>query len=165
MSKLEIKIVIPVGVTTSLDYALVELTRFLVEDANQDREGGLFGGEFGYGATHENDVFLMHPYCWCERDDCAWCSGCRCEGYWDTPERKYERGAEWTVTAECDWCKGAEYGQEKGGESDKGAPNFWYKPTGFKVWWYKWIGRSQEISGDVPRLGEMLRTCMESVDV
>lgn len=42
-----------------------------------DLSGGLFGGEFGYGADFENDVFLMHPYCWCGKSgECPWCTGC-----------------------------------------------------------------------------------------
>ena len=28
--------------------------------------GGLLGGEFGYGAEFQNDVFEMHPYFWGE---------------------------------------------------------------------------------------------------
>jgi hypothetical protein len=57
-----------------------------------------------YGTDHENDVFMMHHFCWCEREDCGWCEG------------------------------------------DK--PNFLFKPTGFSVKWYKYIGRSMEIEGD-----------------
>jgi hypothetical protein len=31
-----------------------------------------------YGADYENEVFMMHSYCWCENDDCPWCTGCDC---------------------------------------------------------------------------------------
>jgi hypothetical protein len=33
------------------------------------------GGEDsrGYGVNFSNDVFEMHPYCWCEKDDCPQC--------------------------------------------------------------------------------------------
>ena len=34
---------------------------------------GALGGKFGYGANFENDTFMMHPFCWCEKDGCAWC--------------------------------------------------------------------------------------------
>lgn len=40
--------------------------------------GGL-GGEFGYGVDFENDVFLMHPFCWCEEESCLWCGGSGCQ--------------------------------------------------------------------------------------
>lgn len=26
-----------------------------------------------YGADVDNSVFMMHPYCWCESEDCPWC--------------------------------------------------------------------------------------------
>jgi len=29
---------------------------------------------YTYGTDYENDVFMMHRYCWCEREDCKWCS-------------------------------------------------------------------------------------------
>ena len=28
-----------------------------------------------YGTDFENDTFMMHRFCWCEQDDCAWCCG------------------------------------------------------------------------------------------
>jgi hypothetical protein len=28
-----------------------------------------------YGTKFENDIFMMHPYCWCEREECQWCNG------------------------------------------------------------------------------------------
>jgi hypothetical protein len=57
-----------------------------------------------YGTDYENDVFMMHRFCWCEREECGWCSG------------------------------------------DK--PNFLFKPTGFSVTWYKYIGRGMELSDE-----------------
>jgi hypothetical protein len=42
-------------------------------------------------------------------------------------------------------------------------PNFLYKPTGFEVRWYKWIGRSMETRGATPDLGAMLKECMADV--
>lgn len=82
---------------------LVELTEFLVKKFDLDSGGGL-GGQYGYGVNYENEVFMMHPYCWCEEDTCRWC-----------------------------------------GPED--APNFLYKPTGGKIWWYKWIARGERIDG------------------
>lgn len=37
-------------------------------------------GEWGekYGSFVDNETFMMHPYCWCDRDDCPWCGGCDC---------------------------------------------------------------------------------------
>ena len=28
-----------------------------------------------YGIDFENDEFMMHRYCWCEKKDCNWCNG------------------------------------------------------------------------------------------
>lgn len=28
-----------------------------------------------YGTDFENDIFMMHRYCWCEREECQWCYG------------------------------------------------------------------------------------------
>lgn len=28
-----------------------------------------------YGINFENDVFMMHRYCWCEEESCQWCDG------------------------------------------------------------------------------------------
>lgn len=59
-----------------------------------------------YGSECENEVFSMHPFCWCENDSCPWC-----------------------------------------GEENR--PNFHHKPSGFKVWWYKYIGRGMEMNRNV----------------
>lgn len=130
--------------------------RYLTEvlaSQGYDISGGLLGGTYGYGAYFENDIFMMHPFCWCEQDDCEWCRGCTC------PEGAYEYRVEgikvhefsqWleaydkdlkreTVHHEhlkCDYCKGL-VGH---------APNFLHKPSGTKVRWYKYIGRGMEVS-------------------
>ena len=44
---------------------LRHLTKAIVERTGQPVPRGL-GGEYGYGADYENDVFMMHHYCWCE---------------------------------------------------------------------------------------------------
>jgi len=53
-----------------------------------------------YGTDYEDDIVMMHQYCWCEEETCEWCSG--------------------------------------------DEPNFRYKPTGFEVTWYKYIGRDMK---------------------
>lgn len=42
------------------------------------------------------------------------------------------------------------------------APNFWHKPSGFKVWWYKYIGRSVEAHGTPP--ADLMARCIASID-
>ena len=58
-----------------------------------------------YGTKYEDGRFMMHPYCWCGKDECKWCG-------------------------------------------DAQHPNFFYKPIGIKVWWYKYIGRGMDIEPD-----------------
>lgn len=114
MSKEKLVIVLPEAASGPL----VELTEYLSKKLGLDGGYGL-GGENGYGAEYENDTFMMHPYCWCDRDDCKWCG-------------------------------------------DERAPNFIYKPTGYKAWWYKWIGRGQEAEGKLPK--NWLQQCKDSVE-
>lgn len=61
-----------------VDAHLVAITEAISKVAPDKVSAGLLGGEFGYGAGFENEVFMMHPYCWCEQDDCRWCQGCAC---------------------------------------------------------------------------------------
>ena len=44
-----------------------------------------------YGTEFENDVFMMKPYCWCERETCVWCGSCNCP---DNAFHYYKNGAE-----------------------------------------------------------------------
>jgi hypothetical protein len=37
-----------------------------------------------YGIDFENDKFMMHKFCWCEKDDCAWC-GETAPNFWYKP--------------------------------------------------------------------------------
>ena len=54
----------------------------------------------------------------------------------------------WCDQDDCKWCA-------------KNAPNFVYKPTKCKIWWYKWIGRSQEQKGKLPE--SWLKNCVDSI--
>lgn len=74
-----------------------------------------------YGTAVEHDIFSMHPFCWCEEEECPWC-----------------------------------------GSSN--APNFHYKPLGFKLWWYKYIGRGMEMNREISpaECAEMLAQCLPS---
>jgi len=42
----------------------------------------------------------------------------------------------WCEQDNCKWCNPD--------ENDNYAPNFHYKPSDFKIEWYKWVGRSME---------------------
>ena len=91
------------------------------------------GGPTGYGTYFENEVFGMHPYCWCDQNDCAWCAGCTCddgvysfyskegievslENYLTNISDNYLLKDEKLI---CDYCKGVVVV----------APNFWHKKS------------------------------------
>ena len=54
----------------------------------------------------------------------------------------------WCEEEACKWC------------GEENAPNFEYKPTGGKIWWYKWIGRSEKVEGEFD--SDWLAKCIES---
>lgn len=129
---------------------LYDLTETLVK-AGHETTGGLLGGEYGYGAFFENEVFMMHPYCWCDGADCPWCRGCECvlrdkgDGYdWD---ERYE------VVEECSVCK----------DDPPREPNFRHKPSGARVSWYKYIGRGMEVDLNGADWRQILRECEQSI--
>ena len=115
---MEIHVVIPKGAETDIELGLVTLTAAIAAKTGGSGGYGL-GGENGYGENYETDIFAMHRYCWCDRDDCGWCNG-------------------------------------------EDLPNFTFKPTGAKIWWYKWIGRSQKQEGMLP--ADWLKRCMASLE-
>lgn len=57
----------------AISSALYGLTETIATRTGVEPGHGLLGGEWGYGCDYENDVFRMHPYCWCGREDCAYC--------------------------------------------------------------------------------------------
>lgn len=151
---------------------LRELTR-AASLSGHSLSGGLLGGEDGYGAYLSHPRWGMHPYCWCERDDCPWCRACTCpdgaeyftvdgvrmddwDAFYDSGGfagpgvRKIHKVPELA----CDWCS-ARVLQ---------APNFWHVPTGSWVTWYKYIGRDMVIHLNAP-WSEILADCLEHMPV
>lgn len=123
--KNKITIVLPPTASSDIDLDLVNLTEFLSKKLKLDTSFGL-GGEFGYGVDYENEVFMMHPFCWCERDDeCLWCMMNDPEANKNYDKMKSELKSKFNPW----WAKWG------------GAPNFFYKPTKRGCIWYKWIGR------------------------
>ena len=160
-----------------ISQTLYSLSEVLIRGLSQGGGGGL-GGEFGYGADYENDVFMMHHYCWCEKEgECPWCTGCGI----------YQKRGECVVCADesltveqrrsaaperrCDYVTGRGMFSrfQPWTLDDKrhyyDPPNFWYKPTNLRVAWYKWIGRDMQVNRDVTGLewGEAMKQCFESI--
>lgn len=198
MSDFNINIILPEGSVLPSDYqylgdpntvegGLRLLTKILLEKHCVVPSGG-FGGDFGYGFKHDSDVFMMHPFCWCEQETCPWCAGCECETILllDGVESTYEQWSAlydsivprdvdddvldaackeaWShrqdkVVKQCDFCKSG-VGEQYGAQPGQSAPNFWHKPSGWKVCWYKYIGRDMKvIEGNMP-WNEVLQDCV-----
>lgn len=155
-----------------------------------------------YGVNFENDVFMMHRFCWCDDQDCPWCGGCTCPesafsyfvdgkkvsyeewmAFFDrlvgtSPSGGGEPYEEWKKRAKaanqrrsrkhvpvCEFCLGKGVFATNGAEPGKGAPNFWYKPSGLKVWWYKYIGRDTTLNRPVDQdeVKAMIKACLASL--
>jgi len=74
MKPTELRIILPECSDDMISEGLRYLTEILCKNFSEDCHGGL-GGQYGYGFDYENEIFMMHPYCWCEKDDCKWCDG------------------------------------------------------------------------------------------
>lgn len=167
-----IKVIVPWPTDDDLSEALRRLTQGIhFVGAADGSAGGLFGGEYGYGANYENDVFMMHRYCWCEEQSCPWCAGCECDGPWkytisgrEVDQREYE--AFWkayrAIPFGAKTARGAKPPSPWGvwprdvnqvclapcrvcrGEFGN-APHFRHKASGAEVRWYKYIGRGMNV--------------------
>ena len=115
----------------------------------------------GYGIEANLDqqpvVFRMQPFCWCEDEECPWCTGHLCaeEGYSNHQILRLE-----PVFAAA------------GFETGEGAPNFWFEDgtESIKVWWYKYIGRGMRTNvnlsiEDVTRLRKSIFAALETRDL
>lgn len=143
----------------ALSEGLYALSETIIRGLQSERDGGGLGGRFGYGANFENEVFMMHPFCWCEQPDCLWCmiwlsnqTGC------SEDESRAHRDNHIRLIREKygDWCA----------DQHSGAPHFWHKPSGFQVRWYKWIGRDMEVSDERInglQWGQIMLQCFESL--
>lgn len=100
---------------------LVSILRNIAVQINDKNEGW----PDKYGASKNNEVFKMSPYCWCDKEDCPQC--------WDQDEIGLP-------SKEIVDANGM--GVDEDGYIS--APNFWHKKSGLKVWWYKYIGRGMK---------------------
>lgn len=71
----EIVIVTPAISDDQVSNGLYELSKKLGQLNPEAQSHGFLGGQWGYGQDFENDVFMMHSFCWCDQDNCKWCSG------------------------------------------------------------------------------------------
>lgn len=128
-------LVFPVGTfgesdaDTALDWCMRELAKAFSPDPEREWAEK-------YGTNIENEVFLMHQQCWCEKNspECPWCI------HGDHPEFIQTLNRRFGTTEETYYDKIRYYFDP---------PNFWYKPTNLRVRWYKYIGRDTATNRDV----------------
>lgn len=96
------------------------------------------GNMHGYGldinVTFDGWTLMVKPYCWCDRGDCAHCSG----DFDPADIHSMGLSAHRALTLEPEW-------RALGFVQGYGAPNLWLRhKNGFdaRLWWYKYIGRS-----------------------
>lgn len=190
-----------------LCHGLVTLTQAISQIDASLAAHGFLGGEFGYGAHYENEVFSMRPYYWgdCDcgaeqRSETWFNANPHANGCYQSKLHAEEIAAGVHYTQECGlpWTKReavknriykrlcAEFGlsypngcavhcscgrDARAEQADIGhrstcaveLPNFRFKPSGFEVRWYKWIGRGNETKGDAGDLALMFQQCIASL--
>lgn len=162
----EIVIYIPAVDDDQIANGLRDLTRRIVEGGHSEWTGGALGGEWGYGADFDNDVFRLHPFCWCGQPDCQWCVECSC------PDDAVTYLVNGRDVAFDEWLNARDSNRDQVTHSDKQcaycrgelvpAPHFLHKPSGSTISWYKYIGRDMEVNLTVPWAG-IIRDCIESL--
>ncbi len=70
---MDVTIVLPECSNDDISEGLRTITKAIHDKKLAHEVYGVLGGEFGYGRDFENEVFKMHPYCWCDSEDCKWC--------------------------------------------------------------------------------------------
>lgn len=166
---------------------LRDLTEALANSGWQP-SGGALGGEYGYGAEYENDVFEMHPFWWgdceCGFETAEWeweeshphagtCYQAELErrGGWKASE---ELAAEWglpqmgsAIHCTCGIRDQRHAWYKENGHADTCRivlPNFRHKASGYSLTWYKYIGRSMEFEPiERARWQQIMDECLASI--
>lgn len=104
----ELEIIVPAGPDEDepLDAMLIEITKAIAARDPEIVAHGFLGGEFGYGASYENDVFEMRPFYWGDCD-CGYeereaafsdADPGHAEDCYQSELKRRERAAGWTET-------------------------------------------------------------------
>lgn len=70
----DIQVIVPAGMFGANEFDSA-LDKFLREVGEKHQTEGGWGSK--YGAHVDNEIFMMRPFCWCDREgECPWCTGC-----------------------------------------------------------------------------------------
>ena len=135
LSQMEFQIILAHG-AMGADASDTILDTFLREFSEKHQEEGEWAEK--YGTCFQSDKILMQRYCWCEKEKCPYC--------WSFEDGKPTK----------------EQIEKFGMSENETAPNFWYKPLDFKVWWYKYIGRGVHVNKQLSTndFSKMVADCM-----
>ena len=138
-----LNIVLPGSSKDAVSLGLRYLTREIERRNLVPVTGYGLGGRWGYACDFKNAAFMLHPYCWCEGEECPWCGGWRTHIPEGVPPKA------WTFFRDV-----ANY-----------PPLFLHYATGIGVSWYKWIGRSLIVHPEHLTVvwQEILGECLESI--
>lgn len=159
MSDVEVQIILPPRSEDELSSGLRWLTAELCKRLPDAETGFGLGGEHGYGVDYENDTFAMRRFYWGDCD-CGWCEA---EADWHERNDAARLYKEDRPAHDAKWTEFLALHPGHKPTCSLELPNFHYKPTGFKVRWYKWIGRDNETEGDPGDVRTMLGQCLASV--
>jgi hypothetical protein len=84
---------------------------------------------------------------------------------WEAKINERNRRYTFESAGNCAYCTSTGLWSHPGLVKSFGMPNFWHKPSGFRVTWYKYIGRGMEFYGstDMAGLLAMAADCIRSV--
>jgi hypothetical protein len=168
-----------------IDNGLRLLTAAVFEHEHTDTASG-----YGYGTTFENDTFMIHPFCWCDQPDCAWCAKCSCadsdfhyfiddvEVDYDTYEEYYTANVGPALDDEFPWPGSPLEVRANAVNARRRTvhtptcnwclhpelrrANFEHRDSGTKVTWYKYIGRSMHCDLRAPWI-QVITDCLVSL--
>ena len=188
-------IIVPKGFFGAEDYdsQLDVMLRTIANTASKDSEEE-WSQKYGTDFENKVFMMHRFCWCgkW---ETCPWCTSCSCEHsyfvddkevtmeewvksyaemtksttfgtpeYGKAGEEANKRRSE-KIVKQCELCQTGGIAAPFGGEPGHPAPNFWHKPTGLKVWWYKYIGRSCDLNRPIKQgeLEEIQTSCLESL--
>jgi hypothetical protein len=95
-----------------------------------------------------------------------------CDPNWDGSQVDFENSVfslkpHWWGDCTCGYDDGELDTDEHAESCRLIAPNFWYKPTNFQLWWYKYPlrGAYSNVAFTVSQFEDMIHDCVQSIEL
>lgn len=144
----EVKIITPTGMFGSSEGEHFVTTAMRIIGVGFGEEGDWCAK---YGTDADTDVFTMRRFYWGDCD-CGW--GDKEERWHEAHKGRLDYDEKWQ-----------EFLKESPGHLPTCSlelPNFLYKPTGFALEWYKYIGRDMKVKVEAPLPGDFMERIFAS---